>query len=355
MTRVWAHKLKIAASMAVAIGIAMPAAFATPAYAADRDELARNYQTAIVNYESLVGEQSRNADEIVAVDAQIARTQASIDENRDYLNKAAVSQYKGFRGNVALADFVLGSSSFQEAMIRYDTFERIERYYDERIDEYVEIKSGLDKHMGTLVQRKAELEQQVEDAIRATQEAEQALADNYHRDGADYHQTQGNGSNCGATSFIVGLNVLLHENRYTDNVAVWEGPGFDGDSTNNIAYRGGVWLVANGLSDFITVEALAGDIHTAAEMREQLEQGRVVIVSSGSGSTWVRADGTEEEGLFPDGHWIVFYRYEDGIYYANDSSESAEKGAGCPYTEEQMQAWLDGRSNHFATVMYKWQ
>ena len=41
------------------------------------------------------------------------------------------------------------------------------------------------------------------------------------------------------------------------------------------------------------------------------------------------------------------------MFFCNDSSENADKGAGCPYTEEQMQKWLDGRSYHFATILHK--
>ena len=84
------------------------------------------------------------------------------------------------------------------------------------------------------------------------------------------------------------------------------------------------------------------------------DQGHVVIISSGAGSAWQRADGTvAAPGSFPDGHWIVFYYYADGIFYANDSSVAAKQGAGCPYNEEQMQQWLSGRGNHFAVAMKK--
>ena len=46
------------------------------------------------------------------------------------------------------------------------------------------------------------------------------------------------------------------------------------------------------------------------QLRDELNQGHVVIISSGAGSAWQRADGTvAAPGSFPDGHWIVFYYY----------------------------------------------
>ena len=173
-----------------------------------------------------------------------------------------------------------------------------------------------------------------------------------YSDGYLYHQKQGNGSNCGATAFAVSVNILLRENKYMDNVAVWKSKAFEQDSTKNLDVKGTKWLELNGLSSKIAIERVSGDIHYASEMRAQLEQGRMVIISSGSGSVWQHADGTQETNGHSSGHWIVFYHYSNGVYYANDSSKVAAKGAGAPYTEAQMQQWLDGRSSHSAQVVY---
>ena len=173
-----------------------------------------------------------------------------------------------------------------------------------------------------------------------------------YRDGYLYHQKQGNGKNCGATSFAVAVNILLRENKYLDNVAIWSSKAFNKDSTGLLNTKGTKWLEMNGLSSKMAIERVSGDIHYTSQMRAQLELGRMVIISSGSKSVWQHADGTQEVDGHGSGHWIVFYYYANGVYYANDSSKSPEKGAGCPYTEAQMQQWLDGRSSHAATVVY---
>ena len=356
MTTVRTHMLHAMALMGVlaVLFVVASASLVQPAYASDREELKYNYQAALFNYENAVVEQGRNAADITRVETTIERTKTSIEQARAELAETATTLYKITRDNNALVDLILGSSDFHDAVVRFDMFKKVEDYCYDRIHELSRKSERLDEQRDRLEQRKLQIQDKVANAKQAADDAAAALLDNTHEDGAQFHQKQGADNNCGATSFIVGVNILLHENRYTDNVAVWEGPGFDGDSTADLAYRGGIWLVANGLSGMISIEVVSGDIHTAQEMREQLEQGHIVIVSSGSGSTWQRADGTTaDEGSFPDGHWIVFYRYDNGIFYANDSAVDAAKGAGCPYDEDQMQQWLDGRSNHFATVMKK--
>lgn len=324
-----------------------------PAYASSRDDLKEQYQSAVIKYETTVDQQSRNNSEIVKVEGLIANTERKITLTEEQMGDTLVSMYKGTRSNWVL-DMLLDSNSFSDAVMRYEKYEKIEGYYRDKLEELSKEREGLDNRRNRLEERKAELVLEVETAKREAEAAEAALLDNMHTDGANFHQLQGTGVNCGATSFIVAVNTLLHENRYTDNVAVWSGPGFNGDSTADIAYRGSIWLIDNGLFEQISIETVPGDIHTTAEMRSWLEEGYVIVTSSGAGSIWQRADGTEAPpGTFPDGHYIMFYCYDNGIYYANDSSVPAAQGAGCPYNEEQMQQWLDGRSNHFAVVLKK--
>ena len=347
------HRAKLMPIIAGFVFLAALFALAQPAYAATRDELRDNYQSAVIKYESTVDQQSRNNSEIVKVEGLIANTERKISLTEEQIGDTAVSMYKGTRSNWVL-DMLLDSDSFSDAVMRYEKYEKIEEYYREKTAELAKAREGLDIRKNRLEQRKAELELEVETAKRAAEEAEAALLDNMHTDGASFHQLQGTGVNCGATAFIVGVNTLLHENRFPDNVAVWSGPGFNGDSTSDIAYRGSIWLIDNGLFEQISIETVPGDIHTTAEMRSWLEQGYVIVTSSGAGSIWQRADGTQAPaGTFPDGHYIVFYCYDNGIYYANDSSVPAAQGAGCPYNEEQMQQWLDGRSNHFSVALNK--
>ena len=351
------QRVQIRAILVPAIaGLLVMAAFALavqPAYASTRDELKENYQAAVINYEGVLVEQDKNAAEIVKTEDDISATERKIDLAEREMGNTAVALYKNERGSRSLIDLLLESTSFQDAVMRYEQYQKIGEYYRDKAHELADKKAELTAQKAKLEQRREELVKEAESAKRAIEEAAAALLDNTHSDGANFHQVQGVGNNCGATSFIVAVNTLLHENRYIDNVAVWQGPGFNGDSTTDMAWKGSNWLLANGLFDLITIETVPGDIHTADQMREWLEQGYVIVCSSGPGSVWQRADGTSSPGLFPDGHWVVFYRYEDGVFYANDSSVPAAQGAGCPYDEGQMQQWLDGRENHFACALHK--
>lgn len=338
----------------VAVAFAFALLLAVPAYASTRDDLNYNYQSAKVFYEGAKDEQGKNAEEIKKTEKEIAGTEDAIDRSRAQLDETAITVYKGTRGRDVIVDLILNASSFQDAVARYDAYEKIENYYYDRIGELSIELDDLNEQKVELEEQKAEIEAKVEEARIAAEAAALALLDNTHTDGAKYHQRQGVSNNCGATAFIVGVNTILHENRYVDNVAVWEGPGFEGDSTSDLAYRGGTWLVANGLADIISIGLVPGDVHTVDDMRYLLEEGYVVIASSGSGSTFQRAGaGEAPKGSFPDGHWVCFYCYDNGIFYANDSAVEADEGAGCVYTEGEMQEWLDGRENHFATTLKK--
>ena len=348
------HHVTYLASAAIAAAIALPALTAVPASAATLDDLHFNVQSATNNYQAAVVEQVRNSSEIVAVKNEISIAQSEIAQSKEQLSDAVSTLYKNERHRSDLVDFVLDGSSLTDAINRYEGYVRIESFCREKLERVRNQQSELNDKKKVLEEKKDVLKEKIAAAAQAIEDAEEALRDADHSDGLKYHQKQGNGSNCGATSFIVGVNILLHENRYPNNVSVWKGPGFKGDSTVNLGFKAKSWLMANGLSDKISVETIAGDIHRTEQLKAELDQAHVVIISSGPGSVWQRADGTSTgPGTFPDGHWIVFYHEKDGVFYANDSSVDSKKGAGCAYTEKQMQQWLDGRSNHFAVSLAK--
>lgn len=334
--------------------IALSLFCALPAFAVTRDDLAASYRVATTTYQTALAEQKQNKQDIVVVNNEIRANELDLAKSKDHLADSAIAMYKHERNRSDVLSLLLESESLNEAIKRCENYVRIEKYWVETVE-------GIKRERAELGDKKEKLEKEseiigekVDSAAKAVDAAKAAMADADHSDGAKYHQRQGNGSNCGATSFIVGVNILLHEKRYTDNVAVWKGPGFNGDSTQSLDFKGATWLMAEGLADQITCESVSGDIRYTEQLEAELEQGKVVIISAGPGSVWQHADGSETgSGAFPDGHWIVFYYYEDGVFYANDSSVKASKGAGCEYTTGQMQEWLDGRSNHFATTLSK--
>lgn len=342
------------ASMAVVIGFVMSLFMVSPAFAATLQELEANYQAATKVFEEAKVEQKKNADAIEVKKAEIKENERQFTRTQDNIADTTVALYKSERHRNDLVALVLESSSLEDAVNRYENYKRIEEYCARRIAEIKETRQRLAAEKEKLEIEREQIAVKVEETKRAAEEAERKWRDADHSDGAQYHQRQNNDRNCGATSFIVGVNILLHENRYLDNVAVWAGPGFNKNSTIDIDIKGTKWLQANGLADVIAVETYPGDIHNTAQMRAVLEQGKLIVISSGPGSNWQNADGTcTGTGAHKGGHWIVFYYYKDGVFYANDSSKVAAKGAGCIYKEKDMQQWLDGRSNHFATIMSK--
>lgn len=317
------------------------------------DDLHEKYQMAVTDYETALTEQTRNDHEIIRTETQIVTVRVELKKAELLSDEAAVALYKSSSSRSQLIDMLLDSNSLSDAIELYEGYKRIEDHYLETIEKARAKQAELDALAKQLAARKSALKEKVSTAKQTVEDVERAIRNADHSDGAEYHQLQGNGSNCGATSFIVGVNILLHENKFSDNVAVWNGPGFNGNSTAAVGYKGTKWLEANDLGNTIACEDVVGDIKTTDQLREELRQGRIIVISSGPGSLWQRADGTTaEKGTFPDGHFIVFYHYENGVFYANDSSVSAEKGAGVRYTEEQMEQWMNGRSTHFAVRMY---
>jgi|GEM_PF-2723540 len=317
------------------------------------DDLHEKYQMAVTDYESALSEQTRNDHEIIRTETQITTVKIELKKAQLMSDEAAVALYKNSSSKGELIGMLLDSNSLADAIELYEGYKRVEDHYLDTIEKTRAKQAELEALSKQLEARKTALKEKVSTAKQTVEDVERAIRNADHSDGAEYHQLQGNGSNCGATSFIVGVNMLLHEKKFTDNVAVWDGPGFNGNSTAAVGYKGTKWLEANGLGDTIACEDVVGDIKTADQLREELRQGRVIVISSGPGSIWQRADGkAAPQGTFPDGHFIVFYHYENGVYYANDSSVDASKGAGVPYTQEQMEQWFSGRSTHFAVRMY---
>ena len=346
------YRMKTAIVSAALVAAALVAAPAT-AYAADIEQLTNAYTSALQGYETALDEQEQNAQEIASIEQQITQVETAINRSQGELDETAVQLYKERNRVEPLLDLIIGSANFHDAVVRYDLYERVERYAAERIEQLSGERAQLGEQRNELEARKHEIESRVEEARLAADEAEQALRKASHTDGAQYHQTQGNNANCGATSFIVAVNTLLHENRFPDNVEVWKSPSFGSDSTTDLVAKGRSWLVANGLADQIIMDYVTGDMQTTAQLAEELKQGHVIVMSSGPSSVWQRADGTEtKSSAFPGGHYMMCYHYEDGVFYCNDSSVGPEKGAGVKYTEAQMQQWLDGRGFHFAVSMY---
>ena len=160
--------------------------------------------------------------------------------------------------------------------------------------------------------------------------------------GAAYHQTQANNSNCGATSFTIAVNMLLGQDDKYDNLAVWSSSAFGSDSTVNVPGKGAQWLKDNNLDSKISCSDAS--INSPEELKAQLQQGHVVVISSGDNAPFIYLDGSSS--YYSAGHFVCVYRYANGVYYVNDPAKGSDISAGVGYTEAQMKAWFDGRPGH---------
>ena len=313
-----AARIFFAAALAA---LACALACVAPAYADTLEELEEGYRLAYAEYESLLGQQaevesdiSDNGDKIKQTEVEISQAESEIDRNAQALSETAVALYKYYPESGSIVDAVLGSSSIGEALNCLEGYARIQGSYTDQLRSFKELKAQLDTKKQelsdlrkNLKEQKKQLKAQVHEAKVSAAEWLAAYRDLDHSDGELYHQRQGNNKNCGATAFIMGVNILLHENRFTDNVGVWASSAFKKDSTGAIARKGTAWLRANGLDDQMVIENVSGDIHSAEKMRAELEQGNVIITSSGSGSIWQYTDGPAKKGAHSRGHYIVFY------------------------------------------------
>ena len=151
--------------------------------------------------------------------------------------------------------------------------------------------------------------------------------------GAEYHQVQGNDSNCGQTALMVAVNMLLGEKKYTDNVAEWEAMGSDSTRLDEAYIT--KWLKSKNLTDTIGIVSI-GQIHSVEDLSNALSSGTNVVILSASGSVFKINDGT----YLTLNHFNMCYKTKDGKFYFNDSSRNAELGAGVEYTKKDVENYL---------------
>ena len=78
---------------------------------------------------------------------------------------------------------------------------------------------------------------------------------------------------------------------------------------------------------------------TVAAFREVLEQEKVIWASSRN-TPFYDVDGRIRDRRPELGHVIVFWKYEDGMYYAKDCAYGCDLGNNIPYSENMLQTWL---------------
>lgn len=159
-------------------------------------------------------------------------------------------------------------------------------------------------------------------------------------------------SSCGATSFTVGVNMLLGQKHKYCGVETWH--EMDKVSTT-IGWESGKtkasdWLKLKGLDSQIEVTGI-NDIMNREALRQKLSEGNVCVVSSGGATVFKNKDGTKR---YSGGHYILFYKYENGKFYANDCGSSLA-GGGVEYTEADVDAYFNapGRAGGSCSIKRK--
>ena len=74
--------------------------------------------------------------------------------------------------------------------------------------------------------------------------------------------------------------------------------------------------------------------------REVLSREGSVIWASSRNCDFIDNAGVRR--FHRDGHVIMFWKYENGLYYAKDCGHRKEMGNNVPYTEEFLREWLAG-------------
>ena len=169
--------------------------------------------------------------------------------------------------------------------------------------------------------------------------------------GEEFFQWMTENNSCGLNAFIMGVNTLLGENKYHSNAEEYAKFGYD---TTTIGWGDGKaqqWINNSGLSDKIKVTG-EYNVHSKEELYEHLNNGEVVIASSqaytDSERVFKRKNGDYVNA--PNGHYIMFYKNENGVCYANDggwrvpgggflshtSDEEADNRTAIPYTPEDL-------------------
>lgn len=188
-------------------------------------------------------------------------------------------------------------------------------------------------------------------------------------DGEQYHQTQGThagndckdkptdseaqGSACGATSFAIGINMLIGKTEYCGVETYYEFK-----SKGKATYQCGVkdwtdeansWLTDKKLSDKITAEG--SDIKSPEDLKKLLVEGKVVVVSSMGPNYCDNSGSTEGDSEHKNGHYVLFYKYDNGNFIASDPARSDRTAA--KYDAEHIKKWFDARDYHTACVLGK--
>ena len=162
--------------------------------------------------------------------------------------------------------------------------------------------------------------------------------------GDKYWQVQGNGQNCGMTSFLMAVNTLIGENKYTNNVREWRNVGsYSEDIGCSGSTRAQRWLKQKGLDKRLN----ATDVDTVTSKQElikRLNRGEVVVVSAG-GRVFKRNDGSK---VYHKGHYICFYKTENGCCYANDPAKNSKLNVGVKYTSKDLDAFFANYHNSVA-------
>lgn len=153
----------------------------------------------------------------------------------------------------------------------------------------------------------------------------------YVQGGHDYDEaTFGAREACGVISMTTAIQILKNDLNATDT---WTVAGL----IKGVEDTPGIWFFSvprhYGLQARFLIHGDAskvdGEPWGADLIRKELESGHMVIVNS-QDSYFMNLDGSQK---WRPNHTIMFYKYENGIFYAKDSGIGA---ASVPYTADQL-------------------
>lgn len=173
-------------------------------------------------------------------------------------------------------------------------------------------------------------------------------------------------SGCGAASVAHAVSLIKTDpDASTPNnngLSHWANDDVTpGDVVNAMSRRwpnNGYYLVGDGIKDTCMKEICESEYGlktgwidrnrggtSVSEIKSALEAGKCVIISSIGPNGDIFSAGEVGEYWSSGGHYICFYQYKDGLFWAKDSGTPSGKGNACKYTSDMMLKFLAASPN----------
>lgn len=152
---------------------------------------------------------------------------------------------------------------------------------------------------------------------------------------------------CGLCSFAMGVDIVTGRDL-TPRDIYWMRNAAGIDQLHTVTKDGRSCCGGDAQEQFNAIYGKLFGIkcreipRSSVAFRDVLEGRNAVIWASSNNTEFHLKRGWSRYAEI--GHVVLIWKYEDGIFYIKDPSMPPEEANNVPYTEEQMQVWLDART-----------